>query len=84
MNVSHEGARELDREVHREDLVWIAATLAELVATRTGLDRHQVAAALNDTPILDETSLVALGRQLDTIRQQVLDGRQEVIDGRSS
>jgi hypothetical protein len=59
------------------------ATLAELTATRTGLDRHHVAAALGDTPILDEASLVALGQQLDTIRQHVLNGRQEVLDGRS-
>ena len=59
------------------------ATLAELTATRTGLDRNQVAAALSDAPILDEASLVTLGQQLDTIRQQVLDGRQEVLDGRS-
>jgi hypothetical protein len=58
------------------------ATLAELVATRTGLDRNRVAAALSDAPILDETSLVALGQQLDTICQQILDGRQQVLAGR--
>jgi hypothetical protein len=52
------------------------ATLAELAASRTGLDRNQVAAALGDTPILDEASLVTLGQQLDTIRQEVLDGRR--------
>lgn len=57
------------------------ATLAELTATRTGLDRNQVAAALSDSPVLDEASLVALGQQLDTIRYQVLHGRQEVLDG---
>ena len=51
------------------------ATLAELTATRTGLDRNQVAAALSDAPILDEASLVTLGQQLDTIRQEVVDGR---------
>ena len=59
------------------------ATLAELTAARTGLDRNQVAAALSDAPILDEASLVALGQQLDTIRQHVLNGRQEVLNGRS-
>lgn len=59
------------------------ATLAELTAARTGLDRNQVAAALSDAPILDEASLVALGQQLDTIRQHVLNGRQEVRSGRS-
>jgi len=59
------------------------ATLAELTATRTGLDRNQVAAALGDTPILDEASLVALGQQLDAIRQHALNGHQEVLDGRS-
>ena len=59
------------------------ASLAALTATRTGLDRNQVAAALSDAPILDEASLVALGQQLDTIRQHVLADRQEVLDGRS-
>jgi hypothetical protein len=59
------------------------ATLAELAAARTGLDRNQVASALGDTPVLDEASLVALGQQLDTIRQHALNGRQEVLDGRS-
>jgi hypothetical protein len=57
------------------------ARLAELTAMRTGLDRNQVAAALSDAPVLDEASLVTLGQQLDTIRQQVL-GRQEALDGR--
>ena len=52
------------------------ATLAELTASRTRLDRTQVAAALSDAPILDEASLVTLGQQLDTIRQEVLDGRR--------
>jgi hypothetical protein len=50
------------------------ATLAQLTASRTGLDRTQVATALSDAPILDEASLVILGQQLDTIRQEVLDG----------
>jgi hypothetical protein len=51
-----------------------AETLAQLVATRTGLDRRQVATALGETPVLDEAALVTLGRQLDDIRQEVLDG----------
>jgi hypothetical protein len=59
------------------------AMLAELVVARTGLDRTTVAYALSDAPVLDEASLVALGRQLDTIRKHVLEGRQEVVDGRS-
>jgi hypothetical protein len=59
-----------------------SATLAALAATRTGLDRNQVAAALSDTPVLDEASLVILGQQLDTIRHRVLDGRQQVLDDR--
>jgi hypothetical protein len=50
------------------------ATLAQLTASRTGLDRNQVATALSDGPILDEASLVILGQQLDIIRQEVLDG----------
>ena len=50
-------------------------SLATLTAAHTGLDRATVAAALGDTPILDEESLVTLGHSLDSIRQEVLDGR---------
>jgi len=50
-------------------------TLATLTAARTRLDRATVAAALGDTPILDEESLVMLGHSLDSIRVEVLDGR---------
>ena len=50
-------------------------TLARITADRTGLDRTTVTAALGDTPVLDEASLVALGHSLDSIRQEVLDGR---------
>jgi Domain of unknown function (DUF4350) len=53
-----------------------AITLADLIAARTGLDRARVEHAVGDTPILDEASLVTLGQQLDTIRQEVLDGRR--------
>ena len=49
--------------------------LATLVAARTKLDRSAVASALGDTPILDEEALVQLGRILDSIRQEVFDGR---------
>lgn len=51
------------------------ARVAELTAARTGLDRTMVAGALSDAPVLDEGTLVTLGHQLDTIRQEVLDGR---------
>jgi hypothetical protein len=51
------------------------SSLAQITAARTGLDRDRVAAALSDAPILDEAALVTLGHTLDTIRQEVLDGR---------
>ena len=50
-------------------------TLARLTADRTGLDRATVVAALGDSPILDDSGLVELGHSLDSIRQEVLDGR---------
>ncbi|HEX4820189.1 MAG TPA: DUF4350 domain-containing protein [Acidimicrobiales bacterium] len=50
-------------------------TLARMTAERTGLDRTTVAAAFGDTPILDDEALVELGHSLDSIRQEVLDGR---------
>ena len=49
--------------------------LASLTASRTGLDHSTIASALGDTPILDEEALVILGHSLDSIRQEVLDGR---------
>lgn len=51
-------------------------TLASLTASRTELDRAAIVAAFDDTPILDEESLVTLGHSLDSIRQEVLDGRR--------
>jgi len=51
------------------------SALAQLVDSRTGLDHAEIAAALADTPILDEQALVHLGQQLDIIRQEALDGR---------
>ena len=51
-------------------------TLAAAAAARAGLDRATVAAALWDTPILDDESLVTLGHSLDAIRQEVLDERR--------
>ena len=56
-------------------LVTDVDALASLTASRTGLDRATVATALGDTPILDEEALVTLGHSLDSIRQEVLDGR---------
>lgn len=50
-------------------------TVATLTAARTGLDRDRVASALDDDPVLDDDALVRLAGQLDTIRQEVLDGR---------
>lgn len=50
-------------------------TLATVTAAHTGLDRHAIARALADQPVLDEESLVTLGHSLDSIRQEVLDGR---------
>jgi Domain of unknown function (DUF4350) len=51
------------------------ATVAQVVADRTGLDRNRVAAAFGDTPVLDDHALVALTHELDTIREEILDGR---------
>jgi hypothetical protein len=67
--------RRLLSERYGIPLTTDSETLAQLTATRSGLDRDRVATALSDTPILDEASLVILGRQLDDIRQEVLDGR---------
>jgi hypothetical protein len=52
-----------------------ASTLAQVVADRTGLDRHRVEAALSDSPVLDEQSLLALTYELDKIREELLHGR---------
>jgi hypothetical protein len=46
-----------------------------VVADRTGLDRHRVEAALSDSPVLDEQSLLALTYELDKIREELLHGR---------
>ena len=51
------------------------AVIAELTATRTGLTAEQVLLAIDDRPIPDETALVALARQIDTVRQEALSGR---------
>jgi len=52
-----------------------STTVAQVVAERTGLDRHRVEAALSDTPVLDERALMTLTYELDTIRKEILDGR---------
>jgi hypothetical protein len=49
--------------------------LSDVVAERTGLDRVRVAYALSDSPVLDETTLVALTNELDTIRKEIVHGR---------
>ena len=51
------------------------ATVAHVVADRTGLDLHRVEAALGDTPVLDDQVLLALTHELDTIRKEILHGR---------
>jgi hypothetical protein len=51
------------------------ATVAQVVADRTGLDRHRVERALGDTAIPDENSLLALSYELDTIRKEIVHGR---------
>jgi hypothetical protein len=49
--------------------------IAEITASRTGLTVEQVLLAIDDRPILDETALVALTRQIDKVRQEALSGR---------
>jgi hypothetical protein len=51
------------------------AVIAELTASRTGLTAEQVLLAIDDRSIPDETALVALARQIDTVRQEALSGR---------
>jgi hypothetical protein len=51
--------------------------VAEVVAQRTGLDRDRVARTLSArTVIADEEALVMIARELDSIRQEVLDARR--------
>src|SRR5205807_1829210 len=50
--------------------------LAEVVASRTTLDRDRVRHAVGDTRIPDEAALVVLATELDSIRQEVLDVRR--------
>jgi hypothetical protein len=51
------------------------ATVAQVVADRTALDRRRVEAALGDAPVTDENKLVALSDELDVIRKEILHGR---------
>jgi hypothetical protein len=48
--------------------------IAELTASRTGLTAEQVMLAIDDRYIPDEAALVALARQIDTVRQEALSG----------
>jgi hypothetical protein len=52
-----------------------AATVAQVVAERTGLDRHRVAAALAGSAVPDEQALLALTSELDFIRKEIVHGR---------
>jgi hypothetical protein len=51
------------------------ATVAQVVADRTGLERHRVEAALGGTPVPDEQTLLTLTYELDTIRKEIVHGR---------
>jgi hypothetical protein len=51
------------------------ATVAQVVADRTGLDRSRVEAALSDLPVFDENALLQLTNELDLIRKEILHGR---------
>jgi hypothetical protein len=50
--------------------------LAEIVASRTAIDRERVRHAIGHAPIPDEDALVALANELDSIRQEALDVRR--------
>jgi hypothetical protein len=67
--------RHLLSERYGIPLATPADAMAAVAAARAGLDRDAVAAALDDGPVFDDDELVRLSRQLDTIRQEVLDGR---------
>jgi hypothetical protein len=49
--------------------------IADVTAARTTLTAEQVLLAIDDRPILDESALGALARQIDTVRQEALSGR---------
>jgi hypothetical protein len=51
------------------------ATVAQVVADRTPLDRRRVEAALRDAPVVDDNALLALTYELDAIRKEILHGR---------
>jgi Domain of unknown function (DUF4350) len=51
------------------------ATVAQVVADRTALDRQRVEAALGDAPVVDDNALLALTYELDAIRKEILHGR---------
>jgi hypothetical protein len=49
--------------------------LADDVAARTTLDPDEVHRLLVDAPVTDDAALLALARDLDSLRQEVLHGR---------
>jgi len=51
------------------------ATVAQVVADRTGLGRQRVEAALRDAPVVDDNALLKLTYELDAIRKEILHGR---------
>jgi hypothetical protein len=51
------------------------AVLADVVAARTTLDPDEVRRLLVDAPVTDDAALLALARDLDSLRQEVLHGR---------
>ena len=48
--------------------------VAEVTASRTGVDRDRVANAVTDVPVRSEAELLDLARDIDNIRAEVLHG----------
>ena len=67
--------RRLVRERYGLASTTPVTTVAQIVAERTGLDRHRVEVTLSATPVADDQALVALSHELDTIRKEILHGR---------
>jgi hypothetical protein len=51
-------------------------TLAVLLGAHMGAERDRVRSLLSDTPIADERQLVALARELQSLREEVLSGKR--------
>ena len=47
------------------------AVIADVAARRTGIDRARLEAALGDAPVGDDAGLVALGRSVEAVREEV-------------